>query len=65
MQSEVKVYDRENGEIQRVQVVKWDQWSDLDFMPLEGNENALTCFRDIYGNYLVPGCPWVFGNMIL
>ncbi|MBR4983710.1 MAG: phosphodiester glycosidase family protein [Lachnospiraceae bacterium] len=65
MQSEIKVFNCENGEIQRVQVVRWKKWDNLDFMYMDGNENALKCFRDIYANYLVPGCPWVFGNMIL
>ena len=65
MQSEIKVYSRENDEIQRVQVIRWDKWSELDFLHMDGNENALKCFRDIYAHYLVPGCPWVFGNMIL
>lgn len=65
MESEIKIYSRENGQIQRVQVVKWDDWSKLDFLYLKENPAALKCFRDIYANYLVPGCPWVFGNMIL
>ena len=65
MQSDIKVYNYENGEIQRVQVVRWNNWKDLDFVYMDGNKNALRCFRDIYANYLVPGCPWVFGNMIM
>ena len=65
MQSESKVYHRENGEIQRVQIIKWDDWSKLHFLDMDGNENSLKCFRDIYANYLVPGCPWIFGKMIL
>lgn len=65
MKSEIKVYSYPNGEIQRVQVVRWDDWSKLEFLPLKNNKAALECFRDIYKNYLVPGCPWVFGKMIL
>ena len=63
--SVIKVYQREEGQIQRVQAVTWDNWSHLDFLHLKENPAALKCFRDIYANYLVPGCPWVFGNMIL
>lgn len=62
---EIKTYPRENGQIQRVQVVRWNDWSKLDFLHLKENPAALKCFRDIYANYLVPGCPWVFGNMVL
>ena len=65
MKSEVKVYSYPNGEIQRVQVVHWDDWAQLDFLRLKGNEAALDCFYDIYRNYLVPACPFIFGRMIL
>lgn len=65
MNSEIKTYSRENGQIQRVQVVTWDDWKQLEFLHLKENSAALKCFRDIYKNFLVPGCPWVFGNMIL
>lgn len=70
MDSEVRVYNRENGEIQRVQVVRWDDWSQLDFLylkqeSLEQQVAALECFRDIYQNYLVPACPWIFPQMVL
>lgn len=65
MNSEIKTYQYPDGEKQRVHVVRWDDWSRLDFLQLKHNEAALECFRDIYKNYLVPGCPWVFGNMIL
>ena len=65
MNSEIKVYSREDGQIQRVQMVKWEDWKQLDFLHLQENPTALKCFRDIYANFLVPGCPWVFGNMIL
>ena len=65
MNSEVKVYEYPGGEIQRVQVLRWDDWSQLDFLHMDGNEAALDCFYDIYRNYLVPACPWIFGNLIM
>lgn len=65
MESEIKVYPREKGQIQRVQVVRWDDWSELDFLKMKESSAALKCFKNIYENFLVPGCPWVFGNMIL
>lgn len=70
MNSEIKVYTRENGEVQRVQVVGWDDWSQLNFFcpKQEGFEhqlNALNCFYDIYKNYLVPACPWIFPQMVM
>ena len=70
MKSEIKVFDRGNGEIQRVQVVGWDNWSELDFLylkqeNLEQQKRALKCFYDIYQNYLVPVMPWMFPQMVM
>ncbi len=70
MNSEVKVYTRENGEIQRVQVVRWEDWSQLDFLcpKQEGFEHqlrALNCFYEIYKNFLVPTAPWIFPQMVM
>lgn len=70
MKSEVRVFERENGEIQRVQVVSWDDWSKLDFLwleqkSLEQQKKALECFNDIYQNYLVPVMPWIFPKMVM
>ena len=70
MKSEVKVFTRENEEIQRVHVVRLEEWSQLDFLWLkqenfEQQIRALQCFADIYENYLVPFCPWIFPQMIM
>lgn len=70
MQSEVRIYDRGNGEVQRVQVVSWEEWSQLDFLWLkqesvEQQKLALNCFCDIYRNYLLPACPWIFPQMLM
>lgn len=65
MNSEVKIYEYPSGEIQRVQMVRWEDWSQLDFLHLDYNDAALGCFYDIYRNYLVPACPWIFGRMVM
>ena len=70
MKSEIRVFDRGNGEIQRVQVVSWEDWSQLDFLylkqeNLEQQQRALKCFYDIYQNYLVPVMPWMFPQMAM
>lgn len=70
MNSEIKVFERENGQIQRVQKVTLDDWSQLDFLQLqhdtvEQQVKTLKCFRDIYQNYLVPACPWIFPQMAM
>ena len=70
MKSEVRIYDRENGEIQKVQAVSWDDWSKLDFLYLtqksvEEQKLALDCFHHIYKNFLVSTQPAVFSQMIM
>ena len=65
MNSEIKVYSYPNGEIQRVQVVRWDDWSQLDFLRPSYSSASLDCFSHIYKNFLVPACPWIFGQMVM
>lgn len=70
MKSEIKVLKHDNGEIQRVQSVRFDDWSQLDFLCLKQNsfeeqKKALQCFYDIYKLFLVPTCPWIFPQMIM
>lgn len=65
MNSEIKTYSYSNGEMQRVQVVRWDDWSQLDFWRPAFSPVSLDCFYDIYRNFLVPACPWIFGQMVM
>ena len=70
MKSEVKVFDRGNGEIQRVHVVSWDDWSQLDFLYLKQEtvgqqKKALDCFHHIYKNFLIPTMPMAFAQMAM
>lgn len=65
MDSQIKVITYPNGEIQRVQILKLENWSRLDFLRLPYAQESLKCFSDIYREYLVPGCPWIFGNMVM
>ena len=65
MTSQIKTYTYPNGEIQRIQLVRWDSWADLDFMELPWSDKAMDCFCNIYRNFLVPSNPEAFGQMIL
>lgn len=65
MESQIKTFLYPNGEIQRVQLVRWEDWGQLDFLHLNYSEKALDCFSDIYRQYLVPACPWIFGNLVM
>lgn len=65
MKSEIKCYTCPEGEIQRVQIVRPESWDALQFWKLPYEEPALSCFADIYRLYLVPACPWIFGNLVM
>jgi len=65
MRSEIKVYSYPNGEIQRVHLVRPEDWSQIEFLRPEAAGNALACFSRIYRQYLVPACPWIFGNLVM
>lgn len=65
MNSEVKVFAREEGQIQRVHVVRFDDWSEFDFLKPKANKKALQCFYDIYKNFLVPTAPVMFPQMVM
>ena len=62
---EIKTYSYPDGEIQRVQIARLDSWAQLDFLRPTPTPQALHKFADIYRRYLVPACPWLFGNMVL
>lgn len=65
MKSQIKTYTYPNGEIQRIQVLRWEDWSGLDFLPMEPSGKSLEAFSAIYRNFLIPAAPWMFGHMIL
>ena len=65
MENQIKVFTYPDGNIQRVQLVRPDRWEQLEFWKLSYEEPALKCFADIYRQYLVPACPWLFGNMVM
>ena len=65
MTSEIRIFPRDKGEIQRVQVVRPESWSELEFLRPASTEKSFDCFHRIYRQYLVPAAPWVFGNIVM
>jgi len=65
MDHHIKTYRYPNGEIQRVQVVRWEGWEKLDFFRPAPSSDALDRFAGIYRDFLVPAAPWLFGSMLL
>lgn len=64
-ESFVKTYRYDNGEIQRVQVVTSDSFDDLRFIFPEHSSIAFGKITNLYRNFIVPKCPWIFGQMVL
>ncbi len=64
MRSEIKTYSFPDGTLERVQIVRLDSWRDLEFLELKGNRGP-SGFAEIFRQYLIPACPWLFGNLVL
>ena len=65
MDTLIKEYRYPNGDLQKVQLATLESWEELSFLKLPYAEQSLTCFSDIYRNFLVPACPWLFGDMVM
>lgn len=65
MKSEIKIFPHENGEIQRVHLVRPESWSEIELLQPVWSDKAMECFYKIYKQFLVPAAPWVFGNIVL
>ena len=65
MNSEIRIFPRENGEIQRVHLVRPESWSELEFLRPTPSVSSFDCFHRIYRQFLVPAAPWVFGNLVM
>ena len=53
------------GEIQRTQCVRFDSFSQLHFYRPTHRPQALAEVARIYQRYMVPECPWIFGQLVL
>lgn len=65
MQSERKTFSYPNGEMQRVHLVRPESWAEVDFLNLRYQDPAMACFHRVYRQFLVPACPWLFGQLVL
>jgi len=63
--SEIKTYTYPNGEIQRVQVVKFDNFKDLKFVMPKHNQLAYTRLCSLYEDFLVKKYAMIYGKMVI
>lgn len=65
MISEIRTFPRENGEHQRVHIVRLSDWDQLELLRPTPTADALECFYQLYRLYLVPSAPQLFGSLVL
>jgi len=61
----LKTYTYDNGEIQRVQYVKLDDFSNLEIFDCKDDLNAFKQFANIYQKFLIVQAPFIFGRYIM
>ncbi|MBQ5758011.1 MAG: phosphodiester glycosidase family protein [Clostridia bacterium] len=65
LKTEIRIYPLEDGEIQRVQIVRLNGWSPLDFLSPDASDSVFSQIVSLYRQFIVPVMPWIFGRMIL
>ena len=65
IESEIITFNYPGGEIQRVQKIVLDSWSQFGFITPAYSERSFDRLCDLYENYIIPKCPWIFGRLIL
>ena len=65
MKSEIKTYKHQDGEIQRVQIVRLDNWNGFSFVKPSYSLKAFEQFCYIYENFIIASFPMIFGQMLL
>lgn len=64
-ETRIETFKYENGEIQRVQLVKLDNWAEINFFRPSYSLESYKRVVNLYRNFIVPRCPWVFPQMTL
>jgi len=64
-ESSIVSYKADGEEIQRVQTVRFDSWSELDFFTPEYDRAAFDKIYALYSTFTVPKYPWAFGQMVM
>ncbi len=64
IRSEILTRRESDGEVQRTQLVRFDDWSALRFL-FPAGAGALRETAHIYRRFLIPAAPWLFGQLVL
>ena len=65
METEIRTYTYDNGEFQRVQIVRAEKWSDLQFFTPKITPEAFQAMCDVYRYQMIRVAPMIFGELVL
>lgn len=65
MDAEIKTFTYENGDVQRVQLVRPDSFDALEFLRPTPSEQAFPRLVALYRDFIVAKAPAVFGKLVL
>ena len=65
IRSELLTLPRPGGEVQRVQLVRLEDWASLRFLEPTPSPGALAGTAQLYRRFLIPVAPWIFGQLLL
>lgn len=65
MDAEIKTFTYDNGDVQRVQLVRPDSFDALDFFRPEPSEQTFPRLVALYRDFIVAKAPFIFGKLVL
>ncbi|MBQ1531269.1 MAG: phosphodiester glycosidase family protein [Solobacterium sp.] len=63
--SEIRTYTYSNGEFQRVQIVRAENWNSLQFITPAITKEAFQVMCDVYRDQMIRVAPMIFGELVL
>lgn len=63
--SEIKTYNYDDGEIQRVQFVTCSDWNSLDFIYPKISKEAIEHVAGLFRDFFIPSAPYYFGELVI
>lgn len=65
IKSEIKTITYDNGEIQRLHVVRAENFNELEFFSPAASDNAFDRVCELYKNFIIPKAPYIFSRLVL
>lgn len=62
---EIRTFEYPNGDLQRVQLVRFGGLDELDFLLPSYGEKAFERIAELYSRFIVPSKPAIFGQLVL